>query len=212
MKKNHQKNFKNKQTNEISNRESCMKFKPNGKPGGVAMELAREESQLPVEAVEVRTAPSPIFSLKRILVPVDFTDCSNKALTYAVALAQQFEAELTLLNVVPTHTYPEMAALDLLTDPMPGAKKELEILRLMVGSAAECDTTLRRGMPATEIVAVAKELRSDLIVISTHGHKGLTHAILGSTTEKVLRHAPCPVLVVREKEHEFIRPPVLYEK
>jgi nucleotide-binding universal stress UspA family protein len=84
-------------------------------------------------------------------------------------------------------------------------RKELEIVRLTIGDAARSTTLLRTGQPHTEIVEAARELGADLIVLSTHGHTGLTHALLGSTAEKVVRHAPCPVLVVREKEHEFVR-------
>jgi nucleotide-binding universal stress UspA family protein len=189
-----------------------MKFKPNERSGGVAIELRPEESQIPMQLADEKPAALPIFSLKKILVPVDFSDCANKALTYAAALAQQFGAELTLINVAQNYAVPEMVPLAVDLDAVDYAKRELQILRLNVGSAAACHTLLRRGVPYVEIVAAAKELGSDLIVISTRGHTGLAHVILGSTAEKVVRQAPCPVLVVREKEHEFIKPPVIHEK
>jgi nucleotide-binding universal stress UspA family protein len=68
------------------------------------------------------------------------------------------------------------------------------------------DTLIRSGSPAAEIIAVAQTLPADLIVISTHGRTGLKHVVVGSVTEHVVRHAPCPVLVVRESEHEFLAP------
>jgi universal stress protein A len=66
-------------------------------------------------------------------------------------------------------------------------------------------TLLRSGRPAYEIVEAAKRLDTDLIIISTHGHTGLKHVFLGSTAENVVRYAPCPVLTVREHEHEFVK-------
>ena len=77
-----------------------MKFKPTNKPGGVVVELGPKEAQLPVTSAERETAALPVFKLKKILVPVDFSDCSNKALQYAIPFAKQFDAELTLLHVV----------------------------------------------------------------------------------------------------------------
>ena len=65
---------------------------------------------------------------------------------------------------------------------------------------------MRIGRSADEIINVAKEKDADLIIMSTHGYTGLKHAFLGSTTENVVRYAPCPVLTVRLKEHDFIAP------
>ena len=67
------------------------------------------------------------------------------------------------------------------------------------------DTLVLNGSPAHEICATAETQKADLIVISTHGHTGLKRFALGSVTENVVRHAPCPVLVVREREHEFVK-------
>ena len=65
---------------------------------------------------------------------------------------------------------------------------------------------VRSGTPFNEISKAARELRVDVIIISTHGHTGLKHLLLGSTTERVVRHADCPVFVVREEEREIIQP------
>ena len=65
-------------------------------------------------------------------------------------------------------------------------------------------TLVRQGRSFHEIAEAARTLKADLIIISTHGYSGLKHALLGSTTERVVRHAPCPVLVVREHEREFV--------
>jgi nucleotide-binding universal stress UspA family protein len=65
-------------------------------------------------------------------------------------------------------------------------------------------STIRLGLPAHEIVEAAKELDIDLVIIATHGYTGWKHFAIGSTAERVVRTAPCPVLVVREREHEFV--------
>jgi universal stress protein A len=190
-----------------------MKFKPNDKTGGVAIELGPAERQFPVEPTEQAAEALPIFNLKKILVPVDFSDCSNKALVYATALAKQFGAELTLINVVQSYPPPpEMIMLESNVDAIEYGRKELEVLRLAVGDATPCEVLLRTGVPHAEITRAATELDSDLIVLSTHGNTGVSRVILGSTAERVVRHAPCPVLVVRQKEHEFLKPPVIHEK
>src|SRR6266404_9085854 len=104
-----------------------MKFKPNDRTGGVAIELGPAERQLPVEPTEQTAVPLPIFNLKKILVPVDFSECSIKALLYATALAKQFGAELTLMNVVELYpASPEMIMLESNVDGLQYGRKELE--------------------------------------------------------------------------------------
>ena len=73
-----------------------------------------------------------------------------------------------------------------------------------IGASAAWKIAVRPGRPATEIVEAARELAADLIVIATHGRTGLQHVLLGSVAENVVRHAPCPVLTVREHEREFV--------
>jgi nucleotide-binding universal stress UspA family protein len=180
-----------------------MKFKPTNKNGGVIVELGPQEARLPDELSGPVPAPVPAFQLKKILVPVDFSECSTKALQYAIPLAKQFDAELTLLHVVqPYPAVPEMYPVS--AESGRDADKELEVLQRTTCDAVASQTCLRVGTPHLEIVRAAKELGADLIVISTHGHTGLAHVFLGSTAERVVRHAGCPVLVVREREHEFV--------
>jgi len=149
-------------------------------------------------------APSvSLFKLKKILVPVDFSDCSDKALQYAIAFAKQFDAEVTLLHVVePYPVTPEAYTLNMI--PGRYRKEDLEALASIAHDSVQCATVLRSGTPHAEIVRLAKELSIDLLILSTHGRTGLARAIVGSTTEQVVRHAPCPVLVVRQKEQEFV--------
>lgn len=150
------------------------------------------------------------FSIKRILVPVDFSECSRKALRYAIPFAQQFGASLTLLFV--TQINYAVGEFGLIDSPLmegqvrEAAEKAMDkLLAEEIGDAVPATKQTRIGRTASEIAAAAKELDADLIIISTHGHTGLKHVFLGSVTENVARLAPCPVLVVREEEHEFLR-------
>ena len=176
-----------------------MKIKPTD--DGVVVTLAAKESGLPDSA-------SP-FSLRRIVVPVDFSPCSRKALRYAVAFAKQFGARLTLVFVTEiNYTVGEFGMVEVppLESQVRAAVDQAlaRLVREEIGDAVPAETQTRLGRPASEIAAVAKEIDADLIIISTHGHTGLKHVFLGSVTENVARIAPCPVLVVREEEHEFL--------
>ncbi|PWU11601.1 MAG: universal stress protein [Verrucomicrobia bacterium] len=176
-----------------------MRIKPTTKTGGVLLELGPEEAQIPAQSLETARA----FKLQKILVPVDFSDCSKKALHYAIPFARQFGAELKLLHVLaPYPAVPEMAPYDF--DDIHDCREELNRLQKEIEGEVRSTTGLRKGLPHMEIAAAAREFGADLIIISTHGRKGFSRMLLGSTTEKVVRHAPCPVLIVRECEHEFV--------
>ena len=175
-----------------------MKFKPTSKTGGVVVELGPLENQFPTATAE--KAP---FRLKSILVPIDFSECSEKTLQYAVPLAKQFGAELALLHVVqPYPAVPEMAPVDV--ESIQDAKKKLAEVKQTIDKSISTKALVRLGSPEREIVDGAREYASDLIIIATHGRTGLARVFLGSTTEHVVRQAPCPVLVVREREREFV--------
>ncbi len=155
--------------------------------------------------------PSVHSSLKltRILVPVDFSECSRKALQYAIPLARQHQAVLILLNVVEAaYAGGEIAAVDYIqleAAMKEGAEKKLsEFVVHEIPSDISTQSIVRTGLPSREITELAKTLGIDLIVISTHGRTGLKHVFLGSVTEHVVQRAPCPVFVVREREHEII--------
>jgi nucleotide-binding universal stress UspA family protein len=160
------------------------------------LELGPEEALMPA---------ANVFNLKKILVPIDFSDCSKKALLYAIPFARQFGAEMILLSVVePYPAVPEMAPTDFET--VGDTRRELETLRKTVPEAVHASIAVRTGSPSNEIAEAASDLDADLIIIATHGRKGITRMMLGSTAEKVVRYASCPVLIVRQSEHEFIRP------
>lgn len=159
------------------------------------------------------SAPAaPPFRIKKMLVPIDFSDCSKKALQYALPLAQQHQAALALLYVVPAPKYrpAEYGEIDYaLFEADLRASGEKELATLAAGEfhgKVPVDSVIRTGSPGIQIVKLAKNLPADIIVISTHGRSGLKHVLLGSVAEHVVRHAPCPVLVVREREHEFLAP------
>ena len=160
------------------------------------MQLGSKESQIPAQAVLA-------FKLKRILVPVDFSDCSKKALQYAIPFAKQFDAELVLLHVIDvTPIAPEVGFVD--AQGIPESREELLCLQKAIGKDVRSTTLIRTGAPYLQIAQTAVECQADLIIISTHGRKGLSRVVMGSTTERVVRHAHCPVLIVRQAEHEFI--------
>lgn len=183
-----------------------MKIKPSEKGGGVVVQLGPAEERLPSAESQQGKEALPVFKLRRILVPVDFSHCSKKALKYAIPFAEQFDAELTLLHLV--QRYVESAeALVVPVESAEDIQKDLETLRATIGDAVPSRALVRMGDPAVGIIAVAKELKIDLIILSTHGRTGLERVLLGSTAEKVVRHAGCPVLIVREHEHEFVGGP-----
>lgn len=185
-----------------------MKIKPSDKAGGVVVELSANEPQIPSTYVETAYPTAPAFQLKNILVPVDFSECSRKALQYALAFAQQSKACVWLVYVLePYVPIPEMTAMNVdLTRKqlLITAKSELKSLRQTIPEEVASEVLLREGSPYVEVVKAAQEMEADLIVISTHGRTGLAHVFMGSTAERIVRHAPCPVLVVREREHEFL--------
>jgi nucleotide-binding universal stress UspA family protein len=179
-----------------------MRIKPTLKRGGVLMELGPNEAQLPAD-----TGAGP-FKLERVLVPVDFSDCSKKALQYAIPFAKQFGAEIVLLYVVqPYIPAPEAAAIDtelLLHRMREDGEKGLTALRDSLTDEAKVSTALRVGRPDFEIVKAADELGADVILLSTHGRTGLGRVFLGSVAEHITRYAHCPVFIVRERERDFV--------
>lgn len=141
---------------------------------------------------------------KRICCCVDFSDASRAALETAADLARRFGATLTLFHAypVPGYTFPDgsfVASSKMLDELAEQARRHLDEWRAMAVSlgmpGVEAVTAV--GEPAHEIVTWATEKGVDLVVVGTHGRTGLTHALMGSVAERVVRRAPCPVLTVR---------------
>ena len=151
------------------------------------------------------------ISLKRILEPIDFSPLSKKALQYSLRFAEEFRAGLTLLHVMEADIPPAFDGFMIAPPISPNGNRtkcanRLKVLAssMAIRATNHVQSIVRTGLAAYEIVEAAKELDIDLIVIATHGYTGWKHFVIGSTAERVVRAAPCPVLVVREKEHEFV--------
>jgi nucleotide-binding universal stress UspA family protein len=127
-----------------------------------------------------------MIALDRILVPHDFTEIAAAALDKARTLADIFEASCDVVHVV------ERAGTDAGSEPPPGVT-----------------VCYRDGVPHEEIIRYADQHQIDLIVMGTHGRRGLAHALLGSVAERVVRHARCPVLTVRQRTPDILARNVL---
>ena len=157
-----------------------------------------------------------MLNLKKILYPTDFSEYSLAALSYAVRLAQQNDAELFCLHVVemPQEEYLTSEYMVPLNVPhvpedkvLRNARARME--RFMAENLSGIDRVTSRvltGIPFIEIIRYAREQSIDLIVIGTHGQSALAAMLLGTVAEKVVRKAPCPVLTVRHPEHKFEMP------
>ena len=148
--------------------------------------------------------------IHRILFPTDFSPSSQQAQNYACSLAENFSAELHALHVVPDPMpIPGAEGSWILPDySVPKLVHEAELeLAVRMEAALTGDVTVVRsvqiGKPVLAIIDYAKEHEIDLIVIGTHGHTGLSHLLLGSIAEKVVRLATCPVLTVHPQGHQY---------
>ena len=155
----------------------------------------------PADVEQEESALSRPVMLERILVPVDFSDCSLDALEYAAVVAQQAKASLLLLHVLEPvsygldftlgHSRTREQVREIWTKRLEELASSLMVTQVPVKSQ------LRGGHPADSILDSAKTLPCDLIVMGTHGRRGFSHAFSGSVAEAVLRKALCPVLTVR---------------
>ena len=172
----------------------------------------------------VRSAPCPVLTIgpehgaetksmmyERILVPVDFSEPCKNAVRYAVSLGRIYGAELDLLHVVEGWIHPAFYTTwdKSILDFMPDIKsRTVEAIDEFVADfeldALNVKKYVVEGKPHAHIVDFAEERNADLIVIATRGLGAIDHFLLGSTAEKVVRRAPCPVLSVKQREHEFI--------
>jgi nucleotide-binding universal stress UspA family protein len=153
---------------------------------------------------KIQRPASPVLPLSSILVPIDFSVHSKNALKYAVPLAEKFGAALRLIYVVEPTIYP--ADLGFGQVVLPGVEDELRekgagelqaLIEKEIGKRAPASSVVRTGNPHQEILREAEEGNVDLIVVATHGHSGMEHMLFGSTADRVVRHARCPVLTVR---------------
>ncbi|MBN1164919.1 MAG: universal stress protein [Candidatus Krumholzibacteriota bacterium] len=154
--------------------------------------------------------------IKKVLVTTDFSELANHALPYAIKMAKTHEAELIMLHAItlyehdpndPRHDFPSLNAYCKEARTIADGK-----FQVCVEKAGEAGVKIRKEIvqgvsPHGAIIDFIREEGDvGLIVMSTHGRSGLSHVLLGSVTENIIRYAPCPVLVVKKHEHEFIDP------
>lgn len=153
-----------------------------------------------------------MIRLKTVLCPTDFSNFSAHALPYGVEFARKFGATLILLHVMNLPDYVKGYYIPLDEHHVQRTMTETAENELASQKAAlekdgvKVETAVVSGSPSFEIVRFAREREVDLIVLSTHGRGHLVHMLIGSTAERVVRDAPCPVLTLRHPEHEFIHP------
>jgi nucleotide-binding universal stress UspA family protein len=148
--------------------------------------------------------------LKKVLVPIDFSEPSLKALKYAVAFAGQFGASICLVHVVEPASFLN----DVRNVPLAVSDREVAnqlhhklimLARNEINPLTPVHPLVCIGKTCGEIVRTAKTFKADLIILATQGRTGFKRAMLGSTAERVVQLAHCPVLVVRQQEHDFVQ-------
>ncbi len=165
----------------------------------------------------IQTAPCPVLVTKKprhadlkkllfnnILVPTDFSESSQQAMEYAIALAKQYNARINLMHALEVRFHPAYYAagvesiFQLDPDVKPRIQARLEaFLQSFDLSGIEVTTSITEGSSHTEIIKQAESEKHDLIVMSTRGHDEIADYLIGSTTDRVIKSAPCPVFVTR---------------
>lgn len=149
-----------------------------------------------------------MIEFKKILAPLDFSECSHEALGYAISIAGKYGAELYLLHVLELPHYASAGVtpstlrevLKLEAEMEKEAEKALGEAEEKVKKAqVQVSKLIRKGEAYAEISRAARELNADLIVMGTHGRTGLPHVLLGSVAERIVRTASCPVFSVKPK-------------
>lgn len=150
------------------------------------------------------------MQIKTILYPTDFSRGARAAMDHAISLANDYNAKLVLLHVVEDIPIAEwyipsaLSVADLVEDLRKSAGQEMDRWVAEASSKVkDVEKMVASGVPFVEIIKTAREKNIDLIIIGTHGRTGIDHIIFGSTAEKVVRHASCPVLTVRIAGKEF---------
>ncbi len=143
--------------------------------------------------------------INKILVPIDFSDYSKNALRYAAQFALQFKAKIFLIYVVEPMIYPADFSMGQVAIPSAdidlqkrGEEELNNLAKSFIDPGVQTEIIIKTGKPFVEINETASEKDIDLVIMATHGHTGVEHLLFGSTAEKVVRKAPCPVLTLRE--------------
>ena len=152
------------------------------------------------EGVEAQPRFNPT-GIERILVPIDFSDCSLNALEYGALVAQRSKASMRILHVLEPVSYgldftlPHVAKRD--HDRATITKRLSDLAAALASTGPVSDFVVSGGLPSDSILDAARDQSIDMIVMGTHGRRGLSHALFGSVAEFVLRKSSCPVLTVR---------------
>ena len=171
----------------------------------------------------VRKAPCPVMVIKGrkytgfklIIVPIDFSDCSGKALEYAISTARSHNSRLTILNVYEESFIAPYVNAANSEEEADGIIKEIErvnetkyeeFLKTIDFRGVEYDKLLIKGIPETEIVKTATEQQADLVVMGTHGRAGVKHILIGSTAEEVVRTVHCDIIILKPEKFSFSMP------
>ena len=149
-----------------------------------------------------------MIAIKRILIPTDFSETSAAAIEYGVDLAKRYGASLHLLHVVePSAVPPEPEfPLGIFEGQTVARERLVDVLSAEQREAFLAEVAVTIGNPFLEIIRYANDHDIDVIVMGTHGRSGVSHMLMGSVAEKVVRKAPCPVLTVRHPEYECLMP------
>lgn len=158
-----------------------------------------------------------MIAIKTILLPADASECSKKALAYALSFAKQYGARLVALHVIDRRweeqargAFAEIGQEAIQTVRQGYGEEARRILQEVADAATHAgigvETRTNTGLPFEEIVRVGRGLPADLIIMGTHGRTGVSHDLLGSVAENVVRNSPCPVLIVRLEEGELFGP------
>jgi nucleotide-binding universal stress UspA family protein len=156
-----------------------------------------------------------MVAIKTILLPTDGSECSSRAMAYALSLASQYGGRVVALHVIDQRWDDQTRAAfveigpELMQKLHSGNAQEArrilqEVAHAGARSGVPVETRMATGIPFEDIVRVGKELSADLIIMGTHGRTGVSHLLLGSVAEKVVRRAHCPVMTVRLEEHDSV--------
>jgi nucleotide-binding universal stress UspA family protein len=179
----------------------CFSFRLTAYRAGVILEAAISESE------------GTVMQIRAILFPTDFSNGARAAIDHVVSLARDYQARLILLYVIQDITIAEwyvpssLSVAGLIEDMQKSAWQEMEKLGAELSPRVkDIEKMVVRGVPFVEIIRTAREKNADLIVIGTHGRTGIDHMLFGSTADKVVRKASCPVLTVRMAGKEVQMP------
>jgi universal stress protein A len=154
------------------------------------------------------------ISPRRIMWPTDFSSLSLRGARYARGFRDMFRSELHVVHVIPPPLTPDVAVSLPTEVPVTYSDDEMiegcrtrlaELIAEQFGGVEGVVSDVFFGNPWSAICKYAAQAEIDLIVVSTHGRHGLQHVVIGSTAERIVQHSPCPVLVVKDSEKDFLR-------